>query len=224
MVETNIAVAFAQIEDKTPLSRLEKKQKSRQLAEVLLRQLFELYGENPNLLTQIERTDSGRPFIPNSHIDFNISHSGNYVAVIAAFHSPKKAVGIDVEHPQKTRRFLELLEHYAPIEDQKALLNPQHLLELARLEQRFYLDWCLREAVLKSQGAGIVKLAEVRHCADSRTIKSTHCPSGKLYFYHQLPFFLAYFVEAEDAPQLYQWQHKRLEILENLQPIIYEVN
>lgn len=221
-----LAVAFGKIEQQdTALNdRILRKQKSRELAHSLLSALFELYGEDLSLLSQITRTPSGRPFIPESHIDFNITHSGEYVAVAMSLNQPKCAVGIDLEHPQKTRRFIELLNHYANQHDVEMLLNPNYLLELNSLEQRFYLDWCLREAVLKSQGAGIVKLSEVRHHVGLRQIETPHSPSGQLLFYHQLPFFLACFMESNKVPKLYQWQDKRLKMVENIQPLIYQVN
>lgn len=222
----SLAVVFGKIEwqDAASNSRILRKQKSRELAYTLLSELFKLYGEDLSLLSQITRTPSGRPFIPESHIDFNISHSGEYVAVSVSFNQPKRAVGIDLEHPQKTRRFIELLKHYADSSDIERLLNTKHLLELDSLEKRFYLDWCLREAVLKSQGVGIVKLSEVRHHVEQRQIETLHSPNGQLLFYHQLPFFLACFVESNQIPKLYQWQDKRLEMVENMQPLIYQVN
>lgn len=221
-----LAVAFGKIEwqDAASNSRILRKQKSRELAYTLLSELFKLYGEDISLLSQITRTSSGRPFIPESHIDFNISHSGEYVAVAVSFNQPKRAVGIDLEHPQKTRRFIELLNHYADPNDVETLLRTNYLPQLDSLEKRFYLDWCLREAVLKSQGVGIVKLSEVRHHVEQRQIKTPHSPKGQLLFYHQLPFFLACFVESNQMPKLYQWQDKQLEMVENIQPLIHQVN
>ena len=54
------------------------------------------------LLGQIYRTQSGRPQFPVENIDFNISHSGDWVAVLLHINeSEKSAVGIDIEFPKK---------------------------------------------------------------------------------------------------------------------------
>lgn len=223
-------IGFAHIDElgeepPEPLSeRLRQKWKGRRLADILLTGLAEKLGEDVPL-AQIQRTASGRPFLPNRNWDFNISHSGEWVALACASTEPPSVVGIDIEHPQKLRPFLALLKHYTSIEEYRDLLDVALSPELVGLETRFYLSWCLREAVLKSQGAGIAKLSSVKHHLREQQIFTPHCPTGQLYFYSQLPFFLAAFFESSDGlPQLYQWQYKRWKSLENLQPHIYAVN
>ncbi len=205
-----------------------KKWKSRRMAYFLLHQLFEKYHLDKSLLTNIAKTESGRPYIEHSEIDFNISHSGDWVAIIFSYQSPKKVVGIDIEHPQKIRCFNDLLHYYAS-EQEIAEINNHHLLsELSSLESRFYLSWCLREAVLKSQGAGIIKLSEVNHSLRKQQITTAYSPTGKLYFYHQLPFYLAYFFEHTQTmlslPKLSQWKNGKYISFHYLNPIIYQVN
>lgn len=225
-----LLIGFAHIneldeEPSEPLNeKLRCKWKSRRLAQMLLPDLAEKLGVEMSL-AQIQRTASGRPFVPNSGWDFNISHSGEWVALVCARTEPPTVVGIDIEHPQKPRRFFDLLAHFASDEERCELLDFEACPELAGLETRFYLSWCLREAVLKSQGVGIAKLSSVTHCLREKQIFTPHCPTGRLYFYSQLPFFLAAFFEAEDPlPSLYQWQKKRWKRLENLQPRVYAVN
>ncbi|CDH99878.1 4'-phosphopantetheinyl transferase family protein [Glaesserella parasuis] len=205
-----------------------KKWKSRRMAYFLLHQLFEKYHLDKSLLINIVKTESGRPYIEHSEIDFNISHSGDWVAIIFSYQSPKKVVGIDIEHPQKIRRFNDLLHYYAS-EQEIAEINNHHLFsELSSLESRFYLSWCLREAVLKSQGSGIIKLSEVTHSLSKQQITTAYSPTGKLCFYHQLPFYLAYFFEHTQAmlslPKLSQWKNGDYISFDHLHPIIYQVN
>lgn len=204
-----------------------RKWKSQRMAYFLLHQIFEKYQLDKSLLSSILRTQSGRPYIVHPQIDFNISHSGDWVAVIFSISEQKKMVGIDIEHPQKTRRYLDLLNYYASPEEIEQIQNAQLLPQLADLAQRFYLSWCLREAVLKSQGVGIVKLSEVQHSLSEQIITSKYCPTGKLCFYHQLPFYLAYFFEQSQAvlslPTLSQWQGGKF-VEQTLTPIIYQVN
>lgn len=62
--------------------KLKQKQANRQTAKFLLHHLFEIYRLDKNMLNNIRRTESGRPYISHSEIDFNISHSGEWVAII----------------------------------------------------------------------------------------------------------------------------------------------
>lgn len=205
-----------------------KKWKSRRLAYFLLHHIFDKAQLDKRLLTDMKKTESGRPYIDHPEVDFNITHSGEWVAVIVSVASPKKAVGIDLEHPHKTRRFSDLLTYYAGEQEITEINNPTILPELAAFESRFYLSWCLREAVLKSQGVGIVKLAEVSHSLSERTITSAHCPSGTLCFYDRLPFYLAYFFEHSSSvlslPQISRWQNGQWITLQSPAPLIYQVN
>lgn len=204
-----------------------KRWKSRRMANFLLRKLFEKHHLDEHWLADIHRTESGRPYVDLPHIDFNITHSGDWVAVIFSysFANEKKAVGIDLEHPQKTRRFEALIRHYANDEEIEQLLET-NMTPLPELASRFYLSWCLREAVLKSQGVGIVKLSEVQHLPTNYQINTAYSPSGYLMFYHQFPFFLAYFMQESEQSihHLFQWKVGELQKIEQFQPLVYRVN
>ncbi|MBV6540969.1 4'-phosphopantetheinyl transferase superfamily protein [Ursidibacter maritimus] len=208
--------------------RLLNKWKSRKMADFLLYKAFQKHNLDLTLLNNIQKTDSGRPYIPNSEVDFNISHSGEWVAIMLSDHTIKRVVGIDIEHPQKTRRYNELLQYYASEQEITEIQNTQILPQIQPLISRFYLSWCLREAVLKSQGVGIIKLSEVQHSLSKQRITSAYCPKGQLCFYDQLPFYLAYFFEQPEfmlsLPPIYQWENGQLHLIENLNPIIYQVN
>jgi 4'-phosphopantetheinyl transferase len=90
----------------------------------------------------------GKPFLINSDLEFNISHSGE-IAIIAL--SNKTPVGIDVE---------KLL----PLEDRDALLRQffhakeeQEIISLSEQESQlaFYNCWTRKEAILKATGEGL---------------------------------------------------------------------
>ncbi|UKH19473.1 4'-phosphopantetheinyl transferase family protein [Actinobacillus pleuropneumoniae] len=229
-----IEVVFAHHDEPIPLPFLPPKDlserqlqrwKSRRTARFLLAQLFEKYQLPMNLLDNIQRTESDRPFVQHEQIDFNISHSGEWVAVIFCYHRHKLQVGIDIEHPQKARRYADLLCHYANPEEISGLLEQNHT-PFTELADRFYLSWCLHEAVLKSQGVGIVKLSEVKHFPKQRLIRSAYCPTGTLHFYHQLPFYLCYFYQdsSEALAVLSEWKAGTLQKISNFQPLVYQVN
>lgn len=205
-------------------TRLQQKWHSRRLAYFLLHLLFEQNGLDLTLLQNIQKTKSGRPFVSHPNVDFNISHSGNWVAVIFSYSKQKKAVGIDIEHPQKERRYLDLLNHFADPNEIAEINDFTIQPHLGTLKQRFYLSWCLREAILKSQGVGIVKLSEVTQRLSTQQIHTTHSPQGELAFYHQLPCYLAYFAEQGSSAELLQWQGGKLSPMPMLNPMIYQVN
>ncbi|WP_150539402.1 4'-phosphopantetheinyl transferase family protein [Actinobacillus vicugnae] len=229
-----VEVVFAHNDEPIPLpflppagltQRQLQRWKSRQTAQFLLTKLFEKHQLPLDLLAEIHRTVSGRPFVTHDQIDFNISHSGDWVAVILSYHQQKLQVGIDIEHPQKARNYVELLHYYANAEEIEGLLTQNHT-PFTKLIDRFYLSWCLHEAVLKSQGAGIAKLSEVQHFPKQRLIYSAYCPEGKLDFYHQLPFYLCCFYQAPinfNAP-LSQWKDGNLQKISDFRPLVYQVN
>ncbi len=200
-------------------SRQIHKWKSRQTALFLLTQLFEKYQLDQNLLNNIQKTSTGRPFVADKSVDFNISHSGDWVAVIFSYSSHKKVVGIDIEHPQKARRFKDLIHNYASKQESQELLS-----DPAKLIDNFYLSWCLREAVLKSQGVGIIKLSEVMHSPSLQTIQCDYCPTGTLHFFSQLPFYLCYFFEGSANPNISQSYQGNLQKVEKILLLVYQVN
>lgn len=215
----------SQAEGKSLSIKQIQKWKSRRMAYFLLHHVFEEYHLDTAYLNEITKSKSGRPSVAHPQIDFNISHSGEWVAIIFSYSPCKKAVGIDIEQVRKVRDYLSLLNYYASETEIDEICRNEALPQLTDLASRFYLSWCLREAVLKSQGVGIVKLAEVQHSLSRQQIRSVHCPKGTLCFYHQLPFYLAYFVEQvkNDFPPLLQWRSGKLHAV-HLEPIYYQVN
>ena len=200
-------------------TRITQRHQCRRLAHFLLWQLLKTVGKSTALLGQIYRTQSGRPQFPVENIDFNISHSGDWVAVLLHINeSEKSAVGIDIEFPKK-RNFSALMAHFAPQAEQEWFAKQPDT------EQAFYRCWCLREAVLKSQGVGIVKLSSVVHLPERLQIFSDYCPKGELIFTDELPFYFAAFInQSKIQPHFYQWDGKSL-VEKNIQkPLIYQVN
>ena len=202
--------------------RMQQRWQCRRLAHFLLWQLLKTAEKPTPLLGQISRTKSDRPQFPPSELDFNISHSGDWVAVILHISPPgeKSAVGIDIESPSKERPYLALLEHFASAEEIdwfQQQTNPK---------SAFYRIWCLREAVLKSQGVGIAKLSEVTHQPETLHIFSAHCPRGQLCFTDELPFYLAYFVNQTPikSPYFWAWNGEHLQPQRLEHKIHYNVN
>ncbi|HBO38412.1 MAG TPA: 4'-phosphopantetheinyl transferase [Pasteurellaceae bacterium] len=181
--------------------RVLRRHRCRWVSHFLLWQLCKIANISTALLAQIYRTPSGRPQFPVEHIDFNISHSGDWVAVVLnvnenpAATRAQTAVGIDIESPRKVRDFNKLLQHFASPPEQDWFM--QQTDEAAA----FYRIWCMREAVLKSQGVGIIKLTEVCHNPELLTIHSAYCPPGQFIFIDELPFYLGVFAASDALPK-----------------------
>ena len=202
--------------------RVKQRWQCRRLAHFLLWQLLKTAEKPTALLGQISRTETDRPQFSSSELDFNISHSGDWVAVILHISPPgeKSAVGIDIESPSKARPYLALLEHFASAEE------IDWFQQQTESQSAFYRIWCLREAVLKSQGAGIAKLSEVTHQPETLHIFSAHCPRGQLCFTNELPFYLAYFVNQTPikSPYFWAWNGEHLQPQRLEHKIHYNVN
>ncbi len=200
-------------------ARVLQRFQARRLAHFLLWQLLQKADLPVTLLAQIQRTTSDRPYFPTPHIDFNISHSGDWVAVILQWQASEvSAVGIDVEWG-KIRNFDALMAHFAS-DNEIAWFAEQDDAKAA-----FYRCWCVREALLKSQGVGIAKLSEVEHQAQSLQLFSPHCPTGHLWLSRGLPVHLAAFVKQEaTAPTLWHWQAGKLQSYSMDEMLCYRVN
>lgn len=199
-------------------ARVQQRHQCRRLAHFLLWQLLKRAEKPTSLLSEIHRTESGRPYFPAEMLDFNMSHSGDWVAVILKTEKTQSVVGIDIEFP-KTRNFLALMTYFSPPHE-VAWFQAQERAEVA-----FYRCWCLREAVLKSQGAGIVKLSEVHHFPLKKQIFSNYCPLGELFFTEELPFYFAAFAnQRQNSWHVYHWNSKKLTPKKLKFPLRYEVN
>lgn len=92
---------------------------------------------------KIQYNRYGKPLI--NGIDFNISHSGNYVVLVIG----NSEIGIDIEY--KKERNIELIEKFFTEQEQQFIKSANDPL-LA-----FYQVWTLKEAYLKAVGKGLYK-------------------------------------------------------------------
>jgi 4'-phosphopantetheinyl transferase len=115
---------------------------SRWLRRYILSQKLDILPE----YLRFETTKKGRPFIENiEEIDFNISHSGNWLAMIVSGDN----VGIDIQVCQPKRNLLGIAKQYFLRQEYEALLKERDPSAL------FYQLWTLKEACVKATGEGI---------------------------------------------------------------------
>ncbi len=135
------------------LSRIKKIQQPQQrlqstLGRLQLRQILSRYEDRTLELCPFEVSEHGKPALLAGSMSFNLSHSGDWVAVAVA--RPEYQVGVDLEIVQ-LRPFDRLARRYftaGECRDINALQEPER-------SCRFYQYWTLREAWLKARGIGL---------------------------------------------------------------------
>mgnify|MGYP001603000877 FL=1 len=113
------------------------------LGKTLLRECLMKHGYPPDCLKKISYTEYNRPFIDGT-VDFNISHSGNYV--VCAINTAGR-VGVDVDRMKPLH--IEEFKDCMTSEEWRAIQEaPGHL-------EKFYELWTLKESVIKGDGRGL---------------------------------------------------------------------
>lgn len=98
----------------------------------------------PYSLAQVQHTPDNRPYLAGAPFDFNISHSGTYVACALSFAG---RVGLDLEH--RTRTNIAAFEPHFEVAEWASV---QAAPDPAR---QFYRLWTQKEAVAKADGRGL---------------------------------------------------------------------
>ncbi|API87612.1 4'-phosphopantetheinyl transferase family protein [Francisella uliginis] len=130
------------LEKKVDQSKLTNKQKifSQFIRYFVLSKKFSI--ENP-----LFATNDGKPYLCNSNIHFNISHTGNKVVIALA----NQQIGIDTEEIAQKRKVLRIAKRY---------FKPDEYLSLQKsddLYRDFYTLWTLKESQVKRSSLGIAK-------------------------------------------------------------------
>jgi len=101
------------------------------------------FGLEPNCLNHLVEDEFNRPYLPACNIDFNLSHSGDYI--ICAFASGNR-VGIDIEEISEIN-----------LDDFSSAMNEQQW-QLIRNSRNphatFFKFWTIKESMIKADGRG----------------------------------------------------------------------
>ncbi|CAB3401089.1 unnamed protein product [Caenorhabditis bovis] len=127
---------------------------------LLLRHAAQMFTGVPWKEIMFERTDRGKPYLvnpPNTTFGLNVSHQGDYVA-FASSCSSKVGVDImrlDTERNNKTAdEYINSMAKSASAEELRRMRGqPTEKMKMTM----FYRYWCLKEAILKATGVGIMK-------------------------------------------------------------------
>lgn len=102
------------------------------------------FGFSENSLNDITYNNYGRPFI-NDSMDFNISHSGNYVVCAMA---KGIKIGIDIEKLK--------CNNLADFEPAMTEYQWKQIYESQSPHTKFYNYWTIKESVIKADGKGML--------------------------------------------------------------------
>jgi len=175
------------------------------LSLLLLRHALIGYGLSSACLSQLKRNDYGRPFIEASPVDFNITHSGEYVLCAL---TPLGRVGVDIEYMKPIK-----------ISDFKACMTPAQWQALTQSQFNnalFYDYWTIKESVIKADGRGLNIPLETIH-----TEPSCAYVDDAVWFIHKLAIDDRYAAHvATDQPQAQLRLHRITEITDNHQAVL----
>lgn len=109
-----------------------------------LRMLLSGYTGVPASEITFSYTDNGKPYIRNTDIAFNISHSAEW-ALIAIGRGRK--IGVDIEKVKRTMKLAPIVDRYFSLEEQSAILVADDPCAL------FFELWARKEAYVKACGS-----------------------------------------------------------------------
>ncbi|MDH3346150.1 MAG: 4'-phosphopantetheinyl transferase superfamily protein [Kiritimatiellaceae bacterium] len=97
-------------------------------------------------LISFERNENGKPFLSNSEMEFNLSHSNDrmLIAVTAG-----RAVGVDIEFHRENVKMTAIAKRWFSPEEQSFFQNSN------KPKETFFDIWSKKEAYVKAKGQGI---------------------------------------------------------------------
>ncbi|ASG67045.1 hypothetical protein fh0823_25120 [Francisella halioticida] len=120
---------------------------------------------------------NGKPYLCNSDIHFNISHTGSKVIIAVA----NQQIGIDAEEVSVQRKILKIAKRYFKQDEFLALEKSSDLYK------NFYILWTLKEAQVKRNSLGIAKgldKATFKIINDNDWVSENY-PNDFLTFYYE---------------------------------------
>lgn len=90
--------------------------------------------------------EHGKPYLPDSPLEFNVSHSGKIAALAFAWQQP---IGVDVERTGRNGDIRRIASRFFHAEETAAIEAAQNPL------QAFYRCWTSKEAYVKAVGQGL---------------------------------------------------------------------
>lgn len=130
---------------------------------LLIQKALEKYGYGPSVLSHLQFTEYGRPWIDRK-VDFNLSHSGDWVILAI---TERSRLGIDIEQIRDIK-----LEYF------KNIMTPtqwKQIYSAANSIREFFRFWAMKESVIKANGKGLsIPLDEVEGTFEKVVVEGDH--------------------------------------------------
>lgn len=150
------------------------------LGRLLLLEALPMLGLDMFYINKISYNSYGRPFLPGN-IDFNISHSGQYIICAAG---KNVRIGVDIEQMREIN-----FDHFSTV------MTPQQWESIQISDcpvKNFFKYWAIKESVIKADGRGLtIPLNEIRIDNDSVFLNSKHWFLKELHLDNNYSAFLA---------------------------------
>jgi len=168
-------------------------------ARIALRRLLEQYTGRPAAELELQMTEFGKPYLPGSPVNFNVSHSGGIV--LMAF-SREVPVGVDIERVRPGVQARQIARRWFTPEEVR-WMEAVPALETAR----FFELWTRKEALVKGAGSGLFRELNSFSALPDR-VRLADAPEAGGWFLRTLDappgFFAAAAAAAEWVPDCFE--------------------
>ncbi len=137
-------------EERQRAERLQRMEARRRFlgGRLLLRTLLGRYSGLPPHAIPLGYTTAGKPYWPNSPLQFNLSHSHEWILVGLTL---QRRIGVDLERIRPVPRWQRIARRYFSAAEQALLW----ICPPAERERVFLELWTQKEALLKAMGVGL---------------------------------------------------------------------
>ena len=134
--------------EKADRFKIEKDSKQYIVSRGSLRKILSEYIHIDSYSINFSYTEFAKPFLENSKIHFNLSHSGDWCCIAVSL---IKDIGIDIEKVREIEDVSKIAERYF------ALNEFEHIKNFEGTDQinEFFRIWTLKEAFIKAVGEGL---------------------------------------------------------------------
>jgi 4'-phosphopantetheinyl transferase len=157
-------------------------------ARAMLRLILGLYLQKLPESLQFSYSEKGKPSLPDSDIQFNISHSETAAVLAVTLHDP---IGVDIEKREDFFKDSLAKRYFSSAEYASLLALPE-----ASRSKGFYAIWSRKEALLKATGEGL------HTPLDSFTVALDGTPNWHLQSFLTFPEYEAAFATLSDVKTL----------------------
>ena len=128
--------------------RVERPRSDYILTRGTLRSLLARYLAVPATEIVFQYTEYGKPFLRNSDLRFNVSHTEGLALMAFAL---QREIGVDVERIRPQRDIRQLAERFFSVHERRTLRD----LNGGELHDAFFRCWTRKEAYIKAVGEGL---------------------------------------------------------------------